>query len=175
MNAWDPKADHFTLVAGLSSSGKSTWLSRNVAKEKIIFPFKLGNDFSKLPETSFIHYNTLRYADNHACNLARDFTHDPFLGEILRHAGSFDLIYIAATPEELLRRIDVRHTIEDGEGVYPKNPIATAIRDIDHRMFHAAWLDLLVPVSRHAQVILSDATGFHDVSRSDLVGAMPTI
>lgn len=161
----------FTLVAGLSSSGKSTWLERHASGPTII-PFEFGDDLSKLPEGALVHYNTLRYADNDVLNIGRPFEADPFLREVLRRSGDFDVVYICASPADLLRRIETRRTVERGEGVYPGRRIARAMAAIDHRAFHAAWIDLFARHARELRLILSDAEGFREVGRDELLDLM---
>jgi hypothetical protein len=160
----------FTLVAGLSSSGKSTWLEGREAP--VVIPFEFGNDLSALPEGALVHYNTLRYADNDAANLGRDFESDPFLQAVLARPGGFDAVYIAAAPAELARRIGRRRTVERGTGVYPRKGVARAIAALDQRAFHAAWLDLLERHARRLTLLLSEPGGFREVSREELLGAM---
>ncbi|MGY6635322.1 MAG: hypothetical protein ACXIU8_16500 [Alkalilacustris sp.] len=161
----------FTLVAGLSSSGKSTWLAQEPGGA-VILPTEFGDDLSLLPPLARVHYNTLRYADNTASNLARSFTHDPFLRAVLRSTEGFDLVYLAAPPAELIARIRSRRTVERGEGLYPSDQISAAMEQIDHRAFHSAWLDLLVPAARSTRLMLSTDGRVSEVSRAELLAAM---
>lgn len=161
----------FTLIAGLSSSGKSTWL-RHVDSGRVIFPYKFGNDLSKLPSGAVVHYNTLRFAENSVHNLSRPFESDPFLREVLGYSRQFDVIYIACRPSELADRISRRSAVEYRSGDYPRALIGAAVSALDHSSFHAAWLNLLEAHARHLRLILSEATGFRAVSRTELIGSM---
>jgi len=166
-------APDFTLVAGLSSSGKSTWLEAQ-AEGPMVIPFEFGNDLSNLPKGALVHYNTLRYADNEVAHLDRDFESDPFLTAVLERSGHFDVVYVAAPPAELRRRIRRRRTLERGTGVYPRKSVAGAQAALDHRAFHAAWLDLLDRHARRMRIVLSETSGFREVTREELLAAVQT-
>lgn len=139
-----------TLVAGISSSGKSTYLEYAGCRPAVIAANVAHID--DVAEHAFLHYNTLRYANRKFRTPNNRFRDDPLLEALLSSGRTFDVRYMFCRKTELLRRIHRRTFVERGQGRYDASDFSARVRRLDYAQFHADWLNFFAGSARSVRM-----------------------
>lgn len=153
----------YTIVAGISSSGKSTYIDTVAGGPRI-----MDNAIARaddVPHGAFLHYNTLKYANNKLDGANKSFLEDRPLRSIVTSGHRPDVVYVFCGKRELLGRIRSRTTAEDGEGIYPRDDIEAFVRTIDLPGFHQRWLVLLESMANSIRYVCASNGTFTSVAR----------
>ena len=157
----------FTIVAGISSSGKSTYIS-TVGTGRRVLDNEVGS-VDDIPEGCDFHYNTLFYACNNVKHADTDFLEEPVLRSIVRSGVRPPVVYVFCRQDELVRRIRTRETLEDGAGTYPSAAIERFVLGVDYSQFHRRWLDLFNSFAGQVRCVQSTRGGFVPITQRSVL------
>jgi hypothetical protein len=160
------------VVAGVSSSGKSTFIDEHLLNELAVegfgrnedvdikFAGKLFSDFDLGSKTvCIVHYNTLvkfdRYSETETLDLLDEFVFNKLLASQRRIT-----LYLCYTPDtELLRRIEARESIEPifapNSFKYPKLKVQANFSKVDQRQLLIQCAEYFKTVTNDMKVVFS--------------------
>ncbi len=152
----------YSIVAGISSSGKSTFINTQTDKS-IVLPSSVSDTYA-LGNTTLVHYNTLRYANNKLEHAHRSFFCDSVLSRLLEDPRLCEISYVFCSRRELLVRINSRTTVENGHGRYPSRSIFPLVEGLNYGVFNRKWISLFDELAIRARLIHASDTNFTEVS-----------
>lgn len=157
----------FTIVAGISSSGKSTYIDSIGRGHRVLGNQVKGVD--DIPDGCCFHYNTLTYADNRIERSHADFLEDRVLRSIVASGLRPHVVYVYCRRNELLRRIRARTTVEDGLGTYPSEAIERFVLGMNYHDFHRRWLELFNGFARTIHCVQASGGRFEPVTQKSVL------
>jgi hypothetical protein len=154
----------FTLLAGTSSSGKSTYF-RPFRDRPHLFAHQ-AKRLGELPDGGVLHYNTLRFCRRDPALLGADFRNDGLMRRLCATDRPFDTTFVFCDRSTLLQRIAQRQTIEWGQGYYDSGAYFALVEQIDYPAFQERWLAFLRDISRSVTLLHSDEDRFRVVDQA---------
>lgn len=141
------------LVMGVSSSGKSTFIERQISagiwkSSDIVMAYELGLGGCKhiFEKGCVIHYNLLRPYKNCVDNIQNSLFADEILFDFIKHKQKMKCIFLVASRLEITRRIlqrrDNERTLRNTINSYPAIDIYDLLRKIDLKRLYMDWFFL---------------------------------
>lgn len=142
------------LVMGISSSGKSSYISRKISSGDwpnvpVHMAYEITpNFFSDAGNTAcIIHYNLFRAFGNKLDNIQNDFLNDPLLQALMEHKSRVKVSFLMAPRAVLIRRALLRKEAEAqfraGADAYPVKQVAEILFVLNLETFYRRWFSYL--------------------------------
>lgn len=152
MNELEKSANAATLVLGVSSVGKSTFIDRATrqgglpSSVPVVFAHTLTDQSTPLPENAIIHYNMLNPYQNNADHFSRRIESEPAIMRVITTVPTLKTTVLVAKKSTLMKRILTRKHIEhfhSGASRYPSALIFDFVCRRDLVEIYGRWFSFL--------------------------------
>lgn len=160
------------LVAGVSSSGKSTYIKHmQQAGAWQGVPVIFGGDIEneRFNSRTIIHYNLFRSFKNNAANMTADLFSDPSFLLLGRYLDRIKVHFIVSHPSVLAKRVLFRSSVENGQGHYPGLDIFELSCKLNWINFYSDWSELFARLGLDVEFINADSPSYEIFDSFDQV------
>ena len=176
------------IVSGPSCVGKSTFLQDTqvypitnlLSTDPVVFPYTISNQTENQKDSCFIHYNTLRVADqifrnsDEKTGLQNNFTTDLSWGKISKFSTPTNVIVLVASRTVLENRMLSRQFIETKAltGFPPERYSAKhwigVLNSLDLHAHYLSWCSELRRVGKQYTLINSESEDYQILKHDEL-------
>jgi 2-polyprenyl-3-methyl-5-hydroxy-6-metoxy-1,4-benzoquinol methylase len=162
-----------TLVLGVSSVGKSTFIQHSIRNgalaptAPVIFAHTLVGESAAVPQAAVIHYNMLNPYHNNADNSGRRIESDPAIMRIIDTAPALRAAVLVAKKSTLMRRILVRNHIEHPDSdqySYPNASVFDFVCRIEPAEIYRRWFSFLEEHGIPYEIISTESDTYQSVA-----------
>lgn len=170
-------SDIVYLVMGVSSSGKSTFIERQIAAgvwkpSDIVMAYELGPGGCKhiLEKGCVIHYNLLRPYENCGDDAQNCLFTDKILFEFIQYKQKIKCIFLVSSKFELKRRIlqrtDNEKILRNTVNSYPIISMYDMLHKIDLKRLYTDWFFLFSFVGFSYDILDSTSDSYQVITKS---------